>query len=140
MENNLAIYTFTFQVIYKTLNPKWNQALEFPDTSSPLTLHVKDHNAVLLTSSIGHCTVEYEGLLPNQTADKWIPLQGVKKGEIHVKITRKTPEAQNKSSSDTSPFGKAHNISTQVNFLIVFVSFSNLSFLTGYDWTPLHKL
>ncbi|XP_074572808.1 tricalbin-1-like [Curcuma longa] len=108
------------KVIYKTLNPVWNQTLEFPDTSSPLTLHVKDHNTVLPTSSIGHCTVEYEGLLPNQTADKWIPLQGVTNGEIHVKITRKTAEVQKKSSLDTSIslFDKAHNISTQMRGML----------------------
>ncbi|XP_042388776.1 extended synaptotagmin-1-like isoform X2 [Zingiber officinale] len=108
------------KVIYKTLNPEWNQTLEFPDTSSPLTLHVKDHNTVLPTSSIGYCTVEYEGLLPNQTADKWIPLQGVKNGEIHVKITRKRPEVQKKSSLDTpiSSFDKAHNISTQMRDML----------------------
>ncbi|PNX74555.1 plant synaptotagmin [Trifolium pratense] len=63
-------------VIYKTLNPQWNQTLEFPDDGSPLILYVKDHNALLPTSSIGECVVEYQRLPPNQMADKWIPLQG----------------------------------------------------------------
>lgn len=105
------------QVIYKTLVPQWNQTLEFPDNGSPMILHVKDHNAVLPTSSIGHCTVEYEALPPNQTADKWIPLQGVKSGEIHVRITRKIPDLQKKSNLDTvvSSLSKAHKISTQVS-------------------------
>lgn len=104
------------QVIYKTLNPQWNQTLEFPDNGSPLVLHVKDHNAVLPTSSIGDCVVEYERLPPNQMADKWIPLQGVRNGEIHIQITRKAPHLEKKSSleSDISPFSKAHQISSQV--------------------------
>ncbi|WOL02840.1 hypothetical protein Cni_G11559 [Canna indica] len=108
------------KVIYKTLSPQWNQTLEFPDTGSPLTLHVKDHNAVLPTSSIGYCTVEYEGLPPNQTADKWIPLQGVRSGEIHVRITRKVPELEKKSNAETSisPFSKAHNISIQIRDIL----------------------
>ncbi|KAG8476222.1 hypothetical protein CXB51_033122 [Gossypium anomalum] len=74
------------KVMYKTLNPKWHQTLEFPDNGSSLELHVKDHNAVLPTSSIGDCVVEYHGLPPNQMADKWIPLQGVKRGEIHIQM------------------------------------------------------
>ncbi|KAL5726120.1 MYF24_8 [Ranunculus cassubicifolius] len=86
------------KVIYKTLHPQWNQTLEFPDDGSPLLLFVKDHNAVLPTSSIGHCSVEYNYLPPNQMADKWIPLQGVTKGEIHVQITRKIPELPKKLS------------------------------------------
>ncbi|KAF8399118.1 hypothetical protein HHK36_014983 [Tetracentron sinense] len=104
------------KVMYKTLNPQWNQTLEFPDEGSPLELHVKDHNAVLPTSSIGDCAVEYQGLPPNQMADKWIPLQGVKRGEIHIQITRKVPELQKKSSleSNNSSVTKAHQICGQM--------------------------
>lgn len=86
------------KVMYKTLNPKWHQTFEFPDDGSPLMLHVKDHNALLPTSSIGDCVVEYQRLPPNHMSDKWIPLQGVKKGEIHVQITKKVPELEKKPS------------------------------------------
>ncbi|XP_043716121.1 synaptotagmin-5 isoform X2 [Telopea speciosissima] len=108
------------KVIYKTLNPQWNQTLEFTEDGSPLMLHVKDHNALLPTSSIGDCIVEYKGLLPNETADKWIPLQGVKRGEIHIQITRKVPELQKKSSldSNTSDLSKANQISVQMRQII----------------------
>ena len=105
------------QVIFKTLNPHWNQTLEFPDDGSPLLLHVKDHNALLPTSSIGDCVVEYQRLPPNQMADKWIPLQGVKRGEIHIQITRKVPdlEKDKRCSLDSeSSFTKAHQVSSQV--------------------------
>lgn len=107
--------------MYKTLSPKWNQMLEFPDNGSPLLLHVKDHNALLPTSSIGDCVVEYQGLPPNQMSDKWIPLQGVKRGEIHIQITKRIPELEKRSSLDSRPsldseipFNKAHQISSQV--------------------------
>ncbi|XP_077253770.1 C2 domain-containing protein [Tasmannia lanceolata] len=108
------------KVVYKTLNPQWNQTLEFPDDGRPLALHVKDHNALLPTSSIGDCVVEYERLPPNQTADKWIPLQGVKNGEIHVQITRRVPELQKMSSvdSDISSSTKAHQTSDQARQII----------------------
>lgn len=108
------------KVVYKTLNPRWNQTLEFSDTSSPLILLVRDHNAVLPESSIGHCVVEYERLPPNQTADKWIPLQGVKSGEIHVQITRRVPELPKNSSLHTnvSAFSKAHTISAQIREIL----------------------
>ncbi|XP_042491289.1 synaptotagmin-5-like [Macadamia integrifolia] len=108
------------KVMYKTLNPQWNQTLEFTDDGSPLVLHVKDHNALLPTSSIGDCIVEYKGLLPNETADKWIPLQGVKRGEIHIQITRKVPELQKKSSldSNSSVLSKANQISVQMRQIL----------------------
>ncbi|XP_042964292.1 synaptotagmin-5-like isoform X2 [Carya illinoinensis] len=103
------------RVMYKTLNPRWNQTLEFPDDGSPLVLHVKDHNALLPTSSIGDCVVEYQRLPPNQMSDKWIPLQGVKRGEIHIQITRKVPELDKKRSLDSEPsLTRAHQISSQM--------------------------
>uniref|UniRef100_A0A1D1Z976 Ras GTPase-activating protein 4 n=1 Tax=Anthurium amnicola TaxID=1678845 RepID=A0A1D1Z976_9ARAE len=108
------------KVVYKTLKPQWNQTLEFPDTGSPMILHVKDHNALLPTSNIGNCIVEYERLPPNQMADKWIPLQGVKSGEIHIQITRKVPELEKKSSLDSSvsAFSKANRISGQLREML----------------------
>nr|TKR90327.1 C2 domain-containing family protein [Populus alba] len=72
------------KVMYKTLNPQWNQTLEFPDDGSPLELHVKDYNALFPTYSIGDCVVEYQGLPPNQTSDKWIPLQGMKQSMVKL--------------------------------------------------------
>ncbi|XP_057992626.1 synaptotagmin-4 isoform X2 [Hevea brasiliensis] len=103
------------KVMYRTLNPQWNQTLEFPDDGSPLELHVKDHNALLPTLSIGDCVVEYQRLPPNQMSDKWIPLQGVKRGEIHIQITRKVPEVQKRPSldSDLSEI-KSHEFSSQM--------------------------
>ncbi|KAJ7970373.1 putative Synaptotagmin [Quillaja saponaria] len=103
------------KVVYKTLNPQWNQTLEFPDDGSPLVLHVKDHNALLPTSSIGDCVVEYQRLPPNQMSDKWIPLQGVKRGEIHVQITRKVPDLKERNSLESEPsLNKSHQISNQM--------------------------
>lgn len=103
------------QVMYRTLNPRWNQTLEFPDDGSPLILNVKDHNAVLPTSSIGDCVVEYQRLPPNETSDKWIPLQGVRRGEIHVQITKRVPDLLKRPSMDSEPsLTRAHQISGQV--------------------------
>lgn len=108
------------KVIYKTLNPQWNQTLEFPDDGSPLVLYVKDHNDLLPTTSIGDCVVEYQRLPPNQRSDKWIPLQGVKRGEIHIQITRRVPELQKKSSLDSEPsLTRAHRISGQMKQTLV---------------------
>nr|XP_034890073.1 uncharacterized protein LOC118030186 [Populus alba] len=66
------------------------------------------------------CVVEYQGLPPNQMSDKWIPLQGVTRGEIHVRITRKVPELQARHSleSDTSLI-KSHQISNQMKQLMI---------------------
>ncbi|XP_045820393.1 synaptotagmin-5-like [Trifolium pratense] len=103
------------KVVHKTLNPRWDQTLEFKDDGSPLILHVKDHNALLPTSSIGECVVEYQTLPPNQMSDKWIPLQGVKSGEIHIQITRKVPAKQTRQSSDSElSLTKLHQIPSQM--------------------------
>lgn len=120
----------TLQVLYKTLNPKWNQTFEFPDNGSSLELHVKDHNALLPTSNIGDCVVEYQRLPPNEVSDKWIPLQGVKKGEIHIQITRKVPLLDKKFSEDRdSSVTKARHISSQVWFQIRLQILSSQFFL-----------
>ncbi|RDX73488.1 Synaptotagmin-5, partial [Mucuna pruriens] len=108
------------KVIHKTLNPRWNQTLEFLDDGSSLILHVKDHNALLPTSSIGECVVEYQRLPPNQMSDKWIPLQGVKSGEIHIQITRKVPEMKTRRTLDSEPssLSKSHQIPTQMREMV----------------------
>lgn len=77
------------KVIQKTLHPQWNQSFEMSDTGKPLNISVKDYNAVFPDVNIGHCAVEYERLPLYQVVDKWIPLQGVKKGEIHVQVIRR---------------------------------------------------
>ncbi|KAJ7538397.1 hypothetical protein O6H91_11G046200 [Diphasiastrum complanatum] len=82
------------KVIYKTLNPHWLEMLEFLDDGSPLVLHVKDYNAILPTSSIGHCAVEYQRMPLDRTVDKWIHLQGVSRGEIHIQVTRRGLQKQ----------------------------------------------
>ncbi|KAK2647897.1 hypothetical protein Ddye_015386 [Dipteronia dyeriana] len=108
------------KVVYRTLNPQWSQTLKFPDNGSPLELHVKDHNALLPTSNIGDCVVEYQRLPPNQMSDKWIPLQGVKRGEIHVRITRKVPELPKRSNLDSEPsLTKAHQVSSQMKQMMI---------------------
>ncbi|XP_012440294.1 synaptotagmin-5 [Gossypium raimondii] len=129
------------KVMYKTLNPKWHQTLEFPDNGNPLELHVKDHNAVLPTSSIGDCVVEYQRLPPNQMADKWIPLQGVKRGEIHIQVTRKVPELEKKPSVDPdTSLTKAHQISSQMKqMMIKLQSLIDDGILEGIS-TPLSEL
>ncbi|KAL2630102.1 hypothetical protein R1flu_014788 [Riccia fluitans] len=81
------------KVVYKTLNPQWNQTIDFAEDGSPLVLHVKDYNYMLPVVSIGHCCVDYEKYPPNQTVDLWLPLSGVAKGEIHMQLTRRQPES-----------------------------------------------
>lgn len=108
------------KVVYKTLIPQWNQTFEFLDDGSQLELQVRDHNAILSSSSIGNCTVEYQRLPPNETSDKWIPLQGVKKGEIHVQVTRRVPDLQRVHSVDSDSLSiKAHTISGQMKRLLI---------------------
>lgn len=114
--------------MYKTLTPQWHQTFEFPDDGSLLALHVKDHNALLPTSSIGDCIVEYQRLPPNEMSDKWIPLEGVKRGEIHVQVTGKVPHLQKKVSDSESPSSRGQKISSQVRTGIF--EFFNMPFVS----------
>lgn len=108
------------KVVFKTVNPKWNQTFEFPDDGSQLELQVRDHNAILASSSIGNCIVEYQRLPPNEVSDKWIPLQGVKKGEIHVQVTRRVPDLQKRPSVDSDSLSnRAHAISDQMKEMLI---------------------
>ncbi|GMH14094.1 hypothetical protein Nepgr_015935 [Nepenthes gracilis] len=103
------------KVIYKNLNPQWNQSFEFLDDGSPLVLQVKDHNAIFAASSIGECMVEYQRLPRNQTYDQWIPLQSVENGELHIQITRKARVLRMRTSVDSNSFSiKAQTISSQM--------------------------
>ncbi|KAL2934071.1 Synaptotagmin-5 [Bienertia sinuspersici] len=108
------------KVVYKTLSPKWNQTFEFPDDGSQLELQVRDHNAIMASSSIGNCMVEYQRLPPNELFEKWIPLQGVKKGEIHVQVTKKVPDLQKKPSVDSDSLSnRAHAIYDQMKLSLI---------------------
>ncbi|GBG78685.1 hypothetical protein CBR_g27909 [Chara braunii] len=85
------------KVVYKTVNPLWNFSMSFiEDGRSSLILHVKDYNTILMPTTIGHCEVDLDGLEPNKTVDQWLPLKGVDKGELHIRITRKVASKSKK--------------------------------------------
>lgn len=107
----------TTKIIHKTLHPQWSQTFEMSDTGKPLILYVKDHNALLPDSNIGHCKVEYERLPTNQMVDKWIPLQGIRKGEIHVQVTRWPPKSCRRYTSN-GPSNKLLKKSGKVQTLL----------------------
>ncbi|VFQ87166.1 unnamed protein product [Cuscuta campestris] len=111
----------TTKVIYKTLTPQWHQTFEFPEDGSRLTLQVKDRNLIFPESSLGDCDIEYQRMPRNQMFERWIPLQGVKKGEIHIQITRKVPDTEKKSGVDsTSSVAKARrDISNQMKQMMM---------------------
>ncbi|CAH9143924.1 unnamed protein product [Cuscuta epithymum] len=111
----------TTKIISKTLKPQWHQTFEFPDDGSPLSLHVKDHNLFLPERSLGDCVIEYQRFPRNKMFEKWIPLQGVKKGEIYIQITRRVPENEKKSSlgSESSVAKARRDISNQMKQLMM---------------------
>ncbi|KAJ3694418.1 hypothetical protein LUZ60_009898 [Juncus effusus] len=106
------------KVISKTVNPYWNQTLQFADTGSQLSLYVKDHNALLPAVSIGQCTVDYQTLPINQTSDRWVPLDGVKTGQIHIQITRKSKELETSSENKLDTASEAHKVSEQMRGIV----------------------
>ncbi|KAI5061768.1 hypothetical protein GOP47_0024273 [Adiantum capillus-veneris] len=124
----------TTKVLYKTLHPQWKESFEMSDSGKPLKLSVKDYNAVLPDVNIGRCVVEYEQLPNYEVEDRWIPLQGVRTGEIHVQVIRRPAKlcrsvtiSSSIKTSDTIPkvLKKSHQVQALLKQAMVLTSTGN---------------
>ncbi|XP_020251921.1 C2 domain-containing protein At1g53590-like isoform X2 [Asparagus officinalis] len=87
---HLGPYRFRTKVQKKTLFPKWLEEFKVPITSweTPnllvLELRDKDH---IFDDVMGDCAINITELRGGQRHDKWLPLQNIKMGRMHLAIT-----------------------------------------------------
>eukprot|EP01018_Ginkgo_biloba_P025947 Gb_32708 [translate_table: standard] len=86
----LGTYRFKTRIQKKTLNPKWQEEFRIPVSSweSPnlLVLNVRDKDH-FVDDDLGDCTIHVCDLRGGQRHDKWIPLENIKMGRLHVAVT-----------------------------------------------------
>lgn len=106
VKGHLGPFKFQTQIQRKTLSPKWFEEFKIPITSweatNELIMEVRDKDP-MFDDSLGQCTISLHDLRGGQRHDKWISLNNVKKGRIHLAVTiDDISEDQNTSSLDQS--------------------------------------
>lgn len=90
VKGRLGPFKFQTQIKKKTLSPKWFEEFKIPITSweasNELVIEVRDKDP-MFDDSLGGCTVDIHELRGGQRHDKWILLNNVKKGRIHLAVT-----------------------------------------------------
>ncbi|KAH3760622.1 aminotransferase class V-fold PLP-dependent enzyme [Pelomyxa schiedti] len=76
------------KIIYKTLNPTWNQSFTFnvDYKSQGFIFRVWDHDMVGTNDPLGHVLIELASLPDEEPQDMWLTLQEVEHGRLHVKM------------------------------------------------------
>ncbi|CAO2204994.1 unnamed protein product [Urochloa humidicola] len=90
VKGRLGPFKFQTQIQRKTLSPKWFEEFKIPITSweasNELVMEVRDKDP-MFDDSLGGCTIDLHELRGGQRHDKWISLNNVKKGRIHLAVT-----------------------------------------------------
>ncbi|KAH9311905.1 hypothetical protein KI387_026940, partial [Taxus chinensis] len=85
----LGTYRFNTKIEKKTLNPKWQEEFKIPilswGSSNLLVLNVRDKDH-FLDDDLGECMIPLNDFRGGQRHDKWLPLENVKMGRLHVAI------------------------------------------------------
>ncbi|KAL3315239.1 Extended synaptotagmin-1, partial [Cichlidogyrus casuarinus] len=101
---NVGAQSFKTNTCYKTLNPTWNEYFEAVIDSKDgqhLTFEVFDEDQGNKDDPIGTCFVPIETVHKRGFFDAWLTLEGVKRGQLHVKLQWMD------LSSDTNAFQQA---------------------------------
>jgi len=91
------------KVVKKNLDPKWDQTFNFhfENVKDRLRLEVFDHDVFSKDDYMGFVELSLEEIEEGSTEDKWLKLQDVETGEIHISISlnpdkNKAPKANSK--------------------------------------------
>ncbi|KAG2535754.1 hypothetical protein PVAP13_9NG136400 [Panicum virgatum] len=106
VKGRLGPFKFQTQIQRKTLSPKWFEEFKIPITSweasNELFMEVRDKDP-MFDDLLGECTIDLHELRGGQRHDKWISLNNVKKGRIHLAVTvEDVSEDKNVSCLDES--------------------------------------
>eukprot|EP00268_Persea_americana_P037890 TRINITY_DN3757_c1_g1_i1.p1 TRINITY_DN3757_c1_g1~~TRINITY_DN3757_c1_g1_i1.p1 ORF type:complete len:767 (-),score=199.25 TRINITY_DN3757_c1_g1_i1:288-2588(-) len=90
VKGKLGTYQFRTKIQKKTLAPKWQEEFKIPihtwEPPNVLLLEVFDKDRIF-DDSLGHCSVNISDLRGGQRHDKWLPLQNIKMGRLHLAVT-----------------------------------------------------
>nr|XP_027190500.1 C2 domain-containing protein At1g53590 isoform X3 [Cicer arietinum] len=90
VKGNLGGYRFRTKVQKKTLAPKWYEEFKIPiiawDSNNVLVIEVRDKDH-FYDDILGDCSLNINDFREGQKQDKWLPLQNVKMGRLHLRIT-----------------------------------------------------
>ncbi|KAK1320106.1 C2 domain-containing protein [Acorus calamus] len=90
VKGQLGQYRFRTKIQKKTLSPKWQEEFKIPISSweSPniLIIEVRDKDHIF-DDTLGNCTVNIGDLRGGKRHDKWLSLQNIKMGRLHIAIT-----------------------------------------------------
>ncbi|RWR97397.1 C2 domain-containing protein [Cinnamomum micranthum f. kanehirae] len=90
VKGKLGTYQFRTKIQKKTLAPKWQEEFKIPihtwESPNVLLLEVFDKDR-MFDDSLGDCSVNISDLRGGQRHDKWLPLQNIKMGRLHLAVT-----------------------------------------------------
>uniref|UniRef100_A0A6I8QYS9 Extended synaptotagmin-like protein 3 n=1 Tax=Xenopus tropicalis TaxID=8364 RepID=A0A6I8QYS9_XENTR len=76
------------KVIYRNLNPKWNQVFEMSFSDLPgqeIEFELYDYD-IEKDDFLGRCQISVEEVMTNRSIDTWLPLKNATSGKLHVKL------------------------------------------------------
>ncbi|CAJ2659438.1 unnamed protein product [Trifolium pratense] len=90
IKGHLGGYRFRTKIQKKTLAPKWQEEFRIPiitwDSNNVLVIEVRDKDR-FYDDILGDCSLNINDFRDGQKYDKWLPLQNVKMGRLHLRIT-----------------------------------------------------
>ncbi|KAJ8616670.1 hypothetical protein MRB53_036042 [Persea americana] len=90
VKGQLGPYRFRTRTQKKTLAPMWQEEFKIPihtwESPSVLLLEVCDEDH-FLNDAVGNCSIDISNLRGGQRHDKWLPLENIKTGRLHLAVT-----------------------------------------------------
>ncbi|CAN6453046.1 unnamed protein product [Victoria cruziana] len=90
VKGQMGPYRFKTNIQKKTLTPKWQEEFKIPirtwEPPNVLELEIRDKD-LILDDTLGNCSIIVNDLRGGQRHDKWLSLQNIKMGRLHIAIT-----------------------------------------------------
>lgn len=80
---------FKTKVINNTINPVWNEVFETVidcKDAQVIDLEIRDEDPGSKDDKIGTAAIDISSTMTEGTVDCWLPLENVKKGDVHLKL------------------------------------------------------
>ncbi|XP_068665067.1 C2 domain-containing protein At1g53590-like isoform X2 [Aristolochia californica] len=116
VKGQLGPYIFRTKIHKKTLAPKWQEEFKIPICTweSPNVLHLeardKDH---FVDDILGDCSININDFRGGQRHDKWLPLQNIKMGRLHLAITVNDVDDKEELLCDVEPASRKRSMNSE---------------------------